>query len=545
MERPQGFSPARTRAHLKRENLPCKQNGDYKAQSPMPPKTKLPAIRTANVIDTPLSITNYRRLARLCLDPGRQSENGHLTICFADLNVLFLRKKDDAFMKATDATVDLFIPDGVSLRLLLAKKGIPLEGHITAGRFMRLCCMRSPKSVRHYILGGTPREVARLVDALRRHNPRLDIVGSHPGSFSPEDEEGIVAGIDLCKPHVLWNCLPTTRQEYFAERWKSKLGANVTLLVGAGFDFEQVLAQVERAGRRLSAPGVRRLFGIISRASRRAIQFPELFRTLREQTPVSATPSQNQWASGSGTLWSLRRRLAALAIRTRHRLRHWSRRTAKRSLDLLGGIAALILLGPLIMLTALTIFLVDGRPVFFAQRRVGRGGRIFRLWKFRTMRRDAELIESTAQAHKIEKDQHFFNDPDNETIIKFRRTLLQYSRSTKYPRDPRIIRFGRFIRRYSLDELPQFANVLSGTMSLVGPRPFAVYEVADYGPRHVLRHRVSPGITGPWQISDRNKLTFEESIELDLLYIENQSLAGDFKMLLKTVPAAFKNRGGE
>lgn len=507
--------------------------------------TKLLAIRTANVIDTPLSITSYRRLASLCLDPRRLLENGNITICFADLNVLFLRRKDEDFMRITDAAVDLFIPDGVSLRLLLAKKGIPLEGHITAGRFMRLCCMRSQKNVRHYILGGTPAEVARLVDALLRHNPRLEIVGSHPGSFAPGDEEGIVSEINRCKPHILWNCLPTTRQEYFAQRWKSRLGANVTLLVGAGFDFEHILAQVERAGRRLSASGVRWFFRIVRRASRRAVQFPAVFQMLREQPPEAAVPSQSQWASGSDVLWSLRRKWTASTIRARHRLRHWSRRAAKRSLDLVGSIAALIFLGPLIILTALTILLVAGRPVLFAQRRVGKDGNVFRLWKFRTMRRDAELLESTAQAHKIGKDEHFFNDPDNETIIKFRRTLLQYSRSTKYPRDPRIIRLGRFIRGCSLDELPQFVNVLNGTMSLVGPRPFAVYEVADYGPRHVLRHRVSPGITGPWQIADRNKLTFEESIELDLLYIKNQSLARDLKLLIQTIPAAFKNRGGE
>ena len=506
---------------------------------------KLLAIRTATVIDTPLSITNYRKLARLCLNRDGLAEGGSVTICFADLNVLFLRRKDEAFMKITDAAVDLFIPDGVSLRLLLAKKGIPLEGHVTAGRFMRLCCMRSPKSVRHYLLGGTRGELARLVAALRRHNPCLDIVGSHPGAFAPEDEAAIVAGINLCKPHILWNCLPTTRQEYFAQRWKSALAANVTLLVGAGFDFEQILAQVERARRRSSASGIRWLARIIRRAARRALQVPAIFRLLREPPSASASPAPSQWASGSDLCWSLRRRRTAAALRARHRLRHWSRRAAKRTLDLLGASAALLLLGPLILLTALTIFLVGGRPVIFAQRRVGKDGNIFRLWKFRTMRRDAELIENTAQAHKIEKDEHFFNDPDNETIIKFRRTLLHYSRSTKYPRDPRIIPFGRFIRRYSLDELPQFVNVLTGTMSLVGPRPFAVYEVADYGPRHVLRHRVSPGITGPWQISDRNQLTFEESIALDLLYIQKQSLALDLKLLLQTIPAAFKNRGGE
>ena len=161
------------------------------------------------------------------------------------------------------------------------------------------------------------------------------------------------------------------------------------------------------------------------------------------------------------------------------------------------------------------------------------------------MRRDAELLAKELTAHKIEKDEHFFKEPDDERILKLRRILLQHSRSTKYPRDPRIIRFGRFIRRYSLDELPQIFQVLTGRISLVGPRPFAVYEIAEYGPRHVLRHRVKPGITGPWQISDRNKLTFEEAIELDLNYIRDQSFLLDIMLLIKTIPAAFKNRGGD
>lgn len=516
---------------------------------PMQLPSKPLSIRTANVIDTPLSITNYRRLLRMCLSRESVLGNGNVNISFADLNLLFLRKKDEAFMKLTNESVDIFIPDGVSLRLLLAKKGIPLEGHITAGRFMRLCCMRSPKEVRHYILGGTEHEVRMLVAALRTHNPRLDIVGSHAGTFAPEEEEALVADINRCRPNILWNCLPTMRQEHFAQRWKARLATNVTLLVGAGFDFEHILAQVERAGRRLSPPGVGQILRAIHRTVRRVFQIPAIYWMSRK--PSAGSPAEtavsvpSHWAAGSAVFWSLRRRIRAAAIRTRHRLLRWSRPAAKRTLDLIGAIAALLILGPLLAFTALTILLVDGRPLLFAQRRVGKDGVIFRVWKFRTMRRDAELIQSSAHAHKIEKDEHFFNDPDDETIIKFRRTLLQYSRSTKYPRDPRIIPFGRLIRRYSLDELPQFANVLNGTMSLVGPRPFAVYEVADYGPRHVLRHRVTPGITGPWQISDRNKLTFEESIDLDLSYIANQSLAFDVKLLLKTIPAAFKNRGGE
>ena len=138
---------------------------------------------------------------------------------------------------------------------------------------MRLCCMRSPKSVRHYILGGKPAEVTRLVDALRRHNAGLEIVGSHPGAFSPGDEDAIVADINRCQPHILWNCLPTTRREYVAERWKSKVSAKVTLLVGAGFDFDHILAQIERAGRHRPASAVRWFFRSMRRSVRRTLLF--------------------------------------------------------------------------------------------------------------------------------------------------------------------------------------------------------------------------------------------------------------------------------
>ena len=503
------------------------------------------AMRTAQILDTPLCITNYRRLSQFCFAPPTNGHAGNVTINFTDLNVLFLRRKDEAFREITDTAIDLFIPDGVSLKLLLERKGVPLEGHLTASRFLRHVCLRSPENIRHFFLGGAPGETARLIAALQAHNPKLNIAGSHHGNFSPAEEEAVVGEINRCAPDILWSCLPTPRQESFARRWKAALTPKVNLLAGAGFDFAEALALVERTGRRRASSRELRWWSAV----RRVAGYPALFWRLRghlpELRPEAAETPLSWWASGSDWLWAFRRRVAADAACARHRARHWRRRAAKRALDFSAGLLALIVTAPLFLLTALSIWLVDGRPLFFAQRRVGKDGRIFRIWKFRTMRRDAELVEQKAQSHKIEKDDHFFNNPDDERILKLRRILLQHSRSTKYPRDPRIIPFGRLIRGLSLDELPQIFQVLTGKLSLVGPRPFAVYEVADYGPRHVLRHRVKPGITGPWQISDRNQLTFEESIELDLRYIRDQGLALDLKLLLKTIPAMFRNRGGE
>ena len=471
--------------------------------------------------------------------------SGSVTINFTDLNVLFLRKMDDAFRQTTDQAIDLFVPDGVSLRLLLAKKGVPLLGHLTASRFMRHCCLRSPGTVRHFVLGGTPGQLDRLVAALRAQNPNLNIAGSHAGDFAPDSERSVVATINGCEPDILWSCLPTPQQETFARKWKSTLRAKVNLLVGAGFDFEEAITLVNHASRRFASARERGLLSLARRAAGIPALFWKVGRHLPELRRERTESPLDWWISGGSFLWATRRRLMAALVRERHRRQAWMRRATKRAVDFFAGLLAFVLTSPLLLLTALTIYLVDGRPLIFGQRRVGKDGRIFKIWKFRTMRRDAELLAKELTAHKIEKDEHFFKEPDDERILKLRRILLQHSRSTKYPRDPRIIRFGRFIRRYSLDELPQIFQVLTGKISLVGPRPFAVYEIAEYGPRHVLRHRVKPGITGPWQISDRNKLTFEEAIELDLNYIRDQSFLLDIMLLIKTIPAAFKNRGGD
>ena len=512
-----------------------------------PSATNTFVTRTARIFDTPLSITSYRRLCHSCHNPKLRNPGGSIAVAFTDLNMLFLRQKDEAFRECTNNAIDLFIPDGASLRLLLARKGVPLGESLTGDRFMRFSCLRSPEKVRHYVVGGTSTELSELVERLRRHNPRLTIVGSR-SDFTLEQEGEVVADIIRSEPDILWICLPTPRQEGFLSRWKPKLPCRFSILVGAGFDFRRGINRAERDAWRRSAPWLRRTITVTRRNLRRCMRLPALLWMLRQHPSVlrhdGPALDLNPWVETS-PFWQARRQWRAARARWTHEARHLSRAAVKRAFDIVAGAILAILFSPLIALTALAIFLVDGRPLFFAQRRVGRNGRIFKMWKFRTMRRDAELLESKAQEHKIDATEECFVDPDDDRILKLRRILLLHSRTTKYPHDPRIIRFGRLIRKCSLDELPQLLNILAGDMSLVGPRPFVTYEVAEYSPRHLLRHAVKPGLTGPWQISDRNQQTFDESIALDLLYVRQQSFWLDFKIVLKTVPSAFKNRGGD
>jgi exopolysaccharide biosynthesis polyprenyl glycosylphosphotransferase len=197
-----------------------------------------------------------------------------------------------------------------------------------------------------------------------------------------------------------------------------------------------------------------------------------------------------------------------------------SKQMIKALFDKVSAALALMLLAPLFVMIALAIRISDRGPVFFRQIRIGKDGEPFTVWKFRTMVVDAEARKAELLAR---------NEGDG-TIFKIRR-------------DPRVTRAGAWLRRRSLDELPQLLNVLLGNMSLVGPRPALPVEVAGY--RHHMRRRlaVKPGITGLWQVSGRSDLPWEEAERLDLRYVENWSLALDLQILWKTLSAVIHGSG--
>ena len=194
----------------------------------------------------------------------------------------------------------------------------------------------------------------------------------------------------------------------------------------------------------------------------------------------------------------------------------------KRAVDLLGAGLGLVLISPLLAFIAAAIKLDSSGPVFFAQERVGRGGRTFRMMKFRTMRVGADA-EKAKLAH--------LNTSGDARLFKI-------------PNDPRVTRVGTFLRKWSLDELPQLFNVLRGDMSVVGPRPFFESDLATYREHHFGRLGARPGITGLWQVSGRSSITdFEEVVRLDCEYIHRWSLWLDLEILFKTLPAVLRRTG--
>ena len=192
----------------------------------------------------------------------------------------------------------------------------------------------------------------------------------------------------------------------------------------------------------------------------------------------------------------------------------------KRAVDLLGAVILSVIAAPFVPLIALAIRMDSSGPIIFSQKRIGRGGRLFTTYKFRSMRDGAEC-----ELPKL--------DDRNEAVGPI----------FKMKRDPRRTRVGTFLRRMSLDELPQLLNVLRGEMSLVGPRPPLLSEVERYQEWHKRRMEVPPGMTGLWQVSGRSELTFDEMCMLDIYYIENWSPWLDFWIMLKTVPSVLLARG--
>jgi len=285
---------------------------------------------------------------------------------------------------------------------------------------------------------------------------------------------------------------------------KGQLAAGVKVL-GASTEIEQVVKEGQADEVLITIPSERELINlIISKIRRRDVQIrivPEMFNLMTSSVEVGQlgpvpymrivkTPMQG----------------APLVV--------------KRLFDVMVTLFAVVLLSPVLAAVACTIKVDSPGPVIFKQKRIGKNGELFDFYKFRSMVFDAEELRAELAAA---------NEADGPVF--------------KIKEDPRVTRVGRFIRKYSIDELPQFFNVLKGDMSLVGPRPPLPDEVEVYGNIEWRRLEVIPGITGLWQVSGRSEVSFHKWMELDIYYIENWSFWLDLKILMQTIPVVLTGKG--
>jgi lipopolysaccharide/colanic/teichoic acid biosynthesis glycosyltransferase len=253
--------------------------------------------------------------------------------------------------------------------------------------------------------------------------------------------------------------------------------------------------------------------------------FPAITPEARETTPSpirarAALPDPADLFAATATSAGVRRLRAWITLRAWQlslRLRPFLR----RSFDVVATSAALICLSPLLLLTAFAIRIESSGPILFRQTRVGKRGRLFTMYKFRSMRVTAEA-EKSALTNR--------NESEDGVLFKMKA-------------DPRITRVGRLLRRLSIDELPQLLNILRGDMSIVGPRPPLPLEVEQYTAEDRKRLHAKPGLTCLWQISGRSDLSFAQQVRLDIRYLANRSLGYDLKIILKTIPAVLGGKG--
>ncbi|MDH4746635.1 WecB/TagA/CpsF family glycosyltransferase [Sphingomonas sp. CBMAI 2297] len=423
---------------------------------------------------------------------AQRARMGHaMVVNFVNAHCVNVATTDPVYRECLESS-ELLLPDGSGMKLAARIAGVPTGENLNGTDLFPLLCERAARfGLSIYLLGAGPGLASRTAQAMQARYPELKVAGTHDGFFDAAEEEALLREIEDLRPDLLFVAMGVPLQEKWIHRHRARLGATVTLGVGGLFDYY--------SGRLPRAPlPVRRL------------GFEWMWRLALEPRRLAQRYVRGNFA------FLIRACAYGIARRTAPR----KLPNPKRCFDLALGAALLLAAAPIMLLAALAIRLESQGPVFFRQLRIGRDGRPFRIWKFRSMVVDAEQRRRALLA---------FSERD-ATCFKMRR-------------DPRVTRVGRAIRRWSVDELPQIFNVLSGDMSLVGPRPALPEEVTRYGEHELGRLRGRPGITCTWQVSGRAEIAFAQQVEMDIAYLRDISLRGDLLLLARTLPAVLSARG--
>ncbi|MTJ00058.1 MAG: WecB/TagA/CpsF family glycosyltransferase [Marinobacter adhaerens] len=435
------------------------------------------------------------------------------------LNVSFEDPEYREVLKQTP----LIFPDGSGIRRGCTLQGIPLRANLNGtDLFPELCRLLAEQGKSLYLLGATPGTVEKVADWATQQFPGLRIAGTQHGFFSQDDEPAIIEAINSSDADVLCVAMGVPLQEKWLHRNRSRLNTKLNLAVGGLFDF--YAGNVSRAPLLFRQHGVEWVWRLMQEPKR-------MWRRYLLGNPLYALRLRyeartRELISGFHDQIQNRMQRTRLSFRASfRRLAHrWSTAlgtSSKRSTDIFLSIMALICLSPLFALVAIAIRLDSPGPIFYQQQRAGYRGRAFSMWKFRSMCVDAEKLREQLEAQ---------NEIADGVTFKMRN-------------DPRVTRVGRFIRKYSIDELPQLFNVLRGDMSIVGPRPGLFNELTKYELSQRQRLDIKPGLTSEWVVAGRNDLSFAEQAELDIQYRNQRTLWRDIVLMLKTVPALIRGSG--
>ena len=408
-------------------------------------------------------------------------------IAFVNADCVNIAARDRDYARVLDG-MDMLLPDGSGLSIAAGMLGHRFTSNLNGTDLFPVLCAEANRRGRSiYFLGGMPGIAEAAANEAIRANPGLRVAGAADGYSG--DEAAAVAAVNASGADILLVAMGAPLQEAFIARHSETLTPSLCMGVGGLFDFV--------SGAKPRAPRAVRGIGM-EWAWRLAVEPKRLARRYLLGNPVFLARAAKQAVFGSRRGFALR----------------------KRSLDILLASAMALTLFPILALIALAIVIDSRGGAFFAQTRIGRDGKPFRMLKFRTMHTDAEARLAALRS-----------ESDRDAIC------------FKMADDPRVTRVGRILRKTSLDEFPQLWNVLRGDMSCVGPRPALPDEVALYSEEERERLSGAPGITCLWQISGRADLKFDKQVDLDVAYLRSSSLLLDIAIILLTPIAMITRRG--
>lgn len=414
--------------------------------------------------------------------------SGRRRVAFMNAHCCNVMQNDHGYAMAV-RTADMLLPDGFGVSLAAKLSGAPLTANLNGTDLIPALLAKAAahgKSV--FLFGGKPGTAELAAMTLLKQTPGLRIAGTRDGFDGAKNTDAVIADINQSGADIVLVALGVPAQDIWLHQNADHLNANLTFGVGALFDF--------------LAGNVRRAPSFVRKA-----RSEWMWRLAMEPKRMA-----NRYLVGNATF------LARTATKAISQIKGSS--VARRTLDVTVAASALIALAPIFAFTALAIRFESKGPIFFHQSRVGKNGKTFKMIKFRSMVQNAEALRAD-----------LLKTSDRDGIC------------FKSKSDPRITRVGRFIRRASIDELPQIWNVLRGEMSIVGPRPALPSEVSAY-PQHAFgRLAVNPGITGIWQVSGRADIGFDDMVKMDLNYANTRTVLLDLLIIALTFRAVVSGRG--
>lgn len=417
---------------------------------------------------------------------------GKTTAAFLNAHCVNLAARDTQYRRAL-RTADMILPDGAGISLAARLTGQQFKDNLNGTDLCLPLCQEAAKRGKSlFLLGAAPGVAEDAARNLMLKVPGLKIVGTRDGYFDQDNSDAVIAQINATGADIVMVAMGVPLQDVWLHQHRRDIDAQLVMGVGALFDFN--------AGRVSRAPAAMRK-ARLEWVWRLAQEPRRMFRRYVLGNPAFVARA---------AVNAVQHRPAATAAMPR----------SKRLLDQTVASLAILMLSPVFIFTALAIKATSAGPVFFQQERVGLRGERFRMIKFRSMYIDAEARRA-----------QLLEDSERDGVC------------FKMREDPRITRVGRFIRRFSIDELPQLLNVLRGDMSLVGPRPALPCEVAQYPTSALRRLNAVPGITGIWQVSGRAEIGFDRMVAMDVAYLRSKSMILDLVLLALTARAVVSGRG--